>query len=83
MEIVCDFELMTRKDDIQAAPGRQTWAAPRIAFCRARRFGFSDVVFCLMEDGHTCGFAVRLGQGVFCRHPEREKIIAQTTANIP
>jgi hypothetical protein len=35
-----------------------------------------------MEDGHLCGYAISLGQGVFCRHPGREKIIAQTKANI-
>jgi hypothetical protein len=79
--VMCENILMTPENDIKPEPGRQTWSSPNVGFCRARRFGVSDVVFCLMDDGHNCGFAIRFGQGVFCRHPDREKIIARTRAN--
>jgi hypothetical protein len=71
---------MTPKDDMKPKPDKQTWSSPNVALCRARRFGLTDVVFCLVPDGCNCAFAITFGQGVFCRHPERKKIIAQTKA---
>jgi hypothetical protein len=74
---------MTREHDMQPKPKTQTWLSPDVAFCRARRFGLSDVVFCLMDDAQHCAFAISSGQSVFCRHPERERIIAQTNKTMP
>lgn len=74
---------MTRDDHRQPESQAQTWLSPKVAFCRARRFGLSDVVFCLMEDARNCAFAISSGQSVFCRHPERDKIIAQTKNALP
>jgi hypothetical protein len=59
---------------------KQPLSSPNVALCRARRFGLTDVVFCLVPNGHNCGFAISVGQGVFCRHPDCEQIIAQTKA---
>ena len=70
---------MTPEQD-KPAKSKKTWLSPDVAFCRARRFGLSDVVFCLMDDAEFCAFAITSGQGVFCRHPERDKIIARTKA---
>lgn len=78
MDNVCENAWMTLENDIKPKPKKQTWLSPDVAFCRARRFGLSDVVFCLMDDAHHCGYAISSGQSVFCRHPQREKIIAQT-----
>jgi hypothetical protein len=74
---------MTREHDLPPEPKSQTWLSPDIDFCRARRFGHSDVVFCLMDDAENCAFAISSGQSVFCRHPERDKIIAHTKTSLP
>lgn len=59
----------------------QLWQVPDCAFCRAIRFGGEDdMVYCLMEDAHRCGYALRFGSGFFCHHPKRGEIMAQTTA---
>ena len=83
MPEVCECALMTREQDPPPEPKGQTWLSPDVAFCRARRFGLSDVVFCLMDDAQSCAFAITSGQSVFCRHPKRDKIIAQTRASLP
>lgn len=70
--------LMRPTDDKPRKDKAQTWLSPNVAFCRARRFGLSDVVFCLMDDAQNCAFAISSGQSVFCRHPERERIIVRT-----
>ncbi|MGA2245603.1 MAG: hypothetical protein ABSH48_11430 [Verrucomicrobiota bacterium] len=75
---MCERAVMNPEDDLEPDPVNQTWTSPNIVYCRARRFGMTDVVFCLVNDGHNCGFAISSGKGVFCRHPDRKKIIAQT-----
>jgi hypothetical protein len=80
MDGMCEYGLMNSNERTKSKTGGRTWLSPDVAFCRARRFGVSDVVFCLMSDAQNCGFAVGFERSFFCLHPQREKIIAQTKA---
>jgi len=50
---------------------------PDFSKCRARRFGDSDVVYCLADDFRNCVHALSFSSGTFCLHPEREKFIVR------
>ncbi|MEI8037762.1 MAG: hypothetical protein WCJ14_05175 [Verrucomicrobiota bacterium] len=53
------------------------------ADCRARPSGVGSFVDCLMGQPLHCQHGLSFGYGIFCRHPERERIVAQTEANPP
>ena len=53
------------------------------ASCRARASGIGDFVDCLMRPAPGCKHALSFGYGIFCRHPERAGIVAQTEQNPP
>lgn len=46
-----------------------------MAECRARRFGGSEVVYCLADDPAGCAHAAMCGRETLCRHPDREEFI--------
>src|SRR6266536_5458159 len=48
------------------------------SICRAKRSGFGDYVDCLADARYNCAHGLACHGDYFCRHPEREKIIART-----
>jgi len=45
---------------------------PDPEICRTKYRGDSlGISYCLVENPNACGFSVRLGSSVFCRHPDR------------
>jgi hypothetical protein len=50
---------------------------PDMKICRAERVS-DDVADCLVEAPVECQYAFALGNGYFCRHPERGKIVQNT-----
>jgi hypothetical protein len=44
---------------------------PDTEICRTRYVVQSDLSQCLVENSDACGFAIRFGSGVICRHPQR------------
>lgn len=54
--------------------------SPDLAKCRAKLAGFENYTDCLVKFGAVCEHAMSFGHGYFCRHPERDQIIARTKA---
>ena len=54
---------------------------PDPAICRALRV-LPNLVECLVVKPrpHVCPHATPFGSGIFCKHPDREQIIARTIA---
>jgi hypothetical protein len=48
------------------------------AICRARHAGFGNYVDCLVDLPTECKYALSFGYGYFCKHPERDQIVART-----
>ena len=61
-------------------PPKRARALPDFSKCRARRFGGSEVVYCLTDNPGSCIHALLFSAGTFCLHPDREKFIARTKA---
>jgi len=51
---------------------------PDVAICRAQPAGFGDYVKCLVHFPVECEYALSFGYGYFCKHPERDQIVART-----
>ena len=58
--------------------------APDPARCRARELtSAKDLADCLVEPLPACKFLLSFGNGGFCQHPERDRIIARTRERQP
>jgi len=74
MAQVCDVSAMSENQKQK----QQTWRVPKIAQCRAARFG-QNIVYCLVEDAATCGFSLRFGTSFLCLHPKKAEIVTRTS----
>ena len=52
-------------------------ALPDMQICRATDL-IPDFANCLVETPSACLYALSFGNGYLCKHPERDKIIANT-----
>jgi len=51
----------------------------KIENCRAKARGTGGLVDCLaLKQAGICGFSISFGDGYFCKHPDRNKIITET-----
>jgi len=66
--------------DAGAEVGR---GAPDPAKCQAGRNPYGlDLARCFVKPAPNCQFGLRFAGGYFCRHPEVERIIARTQAQL-
>ena len=67
-------------DDGSRSGPKPARTLPDVAICRAGHAGFGDYADCLVDAPSDCPYALSFGFHYFCRHPEREEIIARTKA---
>jgi hypothetical protein len=58
-------------------PASDPKSLPDPAVCRAQRV-LPTLVECLVLKGYLCPYAIPFGSGLFCEHPERDRIVALT-----
>ena len=53
---------------------------PDVHKCRAKRSGSTQYEICLVPAAASCKLALSFGPTIFCLHPLRQDIVAQTKA---
>lgn len=67
-------------DDVSTSGNDDVRRLPNPAVCRAKAAHWPGVVYCLVNNPGVCIHVRYFNDVAYCRHPEREHIIARSNA---
>jgi hypothetical protein len=67
-------------DDNSRTEDDMVGKTPEFTNCRVRRFGNTDIFFCLSDNQPNCDYTLKFGDSCFCLSPQRTAIASRTRA---
>jgi hypothetical protein len=68
-------------DDAKISEQESVRRLPNPAICRAKPARWPGVVYCLVHNPTDCKYARHFNEVAYCTSPDRDSIIARTTAH--